>query len=142
MNILERQPQPMRTLDHHRHRPPRAIGRGGLRLRTAALLLLLSTPQVAHAAPATYRNPLVRNVADPFVLKHRGEYYLYRTEVRGELDVMTSRDLVHWRPGPAVWRPDSPQAENAHSIWAPEVYYENGRFYLYFAAGGPGGGQS
>lgn len=98
------------------------------------LLLLVASPTL----PATYHNPLVRDVADPFVLKHRGEYYLYRTEVRGALDVLTSRDLVHWRQGPVVWRPSSPAAANAHHIWAPEVYYENGRFFLYFSAGSRG----
>jgi GH43 family beta-xylosidase len=91
---------------------------------------------VSPALSTTYQNPLVRNVADPFVLKHRGEYYLYRTEVRGALDVLTSRDLMHWRQGPVVWRPTSPQAENGHHIWAPEVYYENGRFILLFSASG------
>lgn len=105
------------------------------------LIALLLAVRPALAAGPTYRNPLVRDVADPFVLKYRGEYYLYRTAVRGGLDVMTSRDLVHWRPGPMVWRPDSPSAENARNLWAPEVYAENGRFFLYFAAGGTDGEQ-
>jgi GH43 family beta-xylosidase len=134
-------PDDVREGDRLDHPPKRGSHRLAGCLRGPTLLLLLLAAPIASATPATYRNPLVRDVADPFVLKYRGEYYLYRTEVRGELDVMTSRDLVHWRPGPAVWRPNSPQAENAHNIWAPEVYYENGRFYLYFAASGPGGGQ-
>jgi GH43 family beta-xylosidase len=92
-------------------------------------------PKVAPPRPATYRNPILRNVADPFVLKHRGEYYLYRTNTGPGLDVFTSRDLVHWKAGPVVWRP-SP--ENRDDIWAPEVYYENGKFYLYFSAGRSG----
>jgi GH43 family beta-xylosidase len=100
-------------------------------------VFLLPALRVDAGAPprsSTYRNPRVRSVADPFVLKHRGEYYLYRTSIAGALDVMTSRDLVHWRPGPAVWRPETPQAPNAHRIWAPEVRYENGNFLLYFSA--------
>ena len=78
-------------------------------------------PTARHAAtrPATYRNPIVRNVADPFVLKHRGEYDLYRTTVGNGLDVMTSRGLVQWRPGPAVWRPASREAASAG--WQPAV---------------------
>jgi GH43 family beta-xylosidase len=91
-----------------------------------------------RSAPRTYENPLVRNVADPFVLKYRGEYYLYRTEVHRALDVLTSRDLVHWRQGPVIWKPLSPTAENASTLWAPEVYHENGKFYLYFSAGSGG----
>jgi GH43 family beta-xylosidase len=101
--------------------------------RIGACILLLSWADPGF--PAIYRNPLYRDVADPFVLKHRGEYYLYRTEVRGVLDVLTSRDLVHWRQGPVVWRPASADAPNGHHIWAPEAFYEDGRFYLYFSAG-------
>src|SRR4051812_22062611 len=88
----------------------------------AAGLLL---PQRLAAAGGTYRNPIARNVADPFVLKHRGEYYLYRTEINGALDVQTSRDLVHWQVGPVVWRPEQPGGPNSRLRWAPEVYTEN-----------------
>src|SRR5438093_24755 len=112
------------------------------RTALAALFLAVVASQGrAGSAPAVYQNPILADVADPFVLKHRGEYYLYRTEVRGGLDVFTSRDLVHWHPGPMVWRPDTPGGPNSQRLWAPEAYYENGRFYLYFAAGGPDGEQ-
>src|SRR5207248_5800622 len=85
------------------------------------------------AGAATYQNPLYRDVADPFILKFRGEYYLYRTAVSDHLDVLISRDLVHWKQGPEIWRPD--RRENHDNVWAPEVTYDNGRFLLYFAAG-------
>jgi glycosyl hydrolase family 43 len=111
-------------------------------LATAALLIACAVkPGTASAATAAYRNPILADVADPFVLKHRGQYYLYRTEVRGGLDVFTSRDLAHWKPGPMVWRPDTPGGPDSHWLWAPEVYYENGRFLLFFAAGPPDGEQ-
>lgn len=111
-------------------------------LLPAALFLIAGHAGSARPAPSptpprtepTYRNPLFADVADPFVLKHRGEYYLYRTTVNGKLDVLLSRDLVHWRQGPIVWEPEGPDAENARNQWAPEVYYENGRFLLLFSA--------
>lgn len=87
-----------------------------------------------------YRNPILRDVADPFVLQWKGVYYLYRTaNGRGELDVQTSRDLVHWTPGPIVWKPGSGDAARSRLVWAPEVFYENGVFRLYFSAAGPDG---
>ncbi len=96
-----------------------------------------AAPQTPQAKPralaATYRNPLLRDVADPFVLKHRGEYYLYRTSIAGGgLDVSTSRDLVHWTVGPTVWKADRPDMDN-NLVWAPECYYDNGVFYLVFS---------
>jgi hypothetical protein len=112
----------------------------------AALLLSLLSPLIPPAfardepgarktpaaATATYRNPLLGDVADPFVLKWRGEYYLYRTSTGKGLDVHTSRDLVHWKPGPTVWEPDVPDQQHPGLVWAPEVYYDNGTFYLLF----------
>jgi hypothetical protein len=93
------------------------------------------------SAPATvtYTNPLLGDVADPFVLKWRGEYYLYRTFAGKGLDVCTSRDLVHWKPGPTVWEPDVPDQQHQTLIWAPEVYYDNGTFYLLFCDDTPKG---
>lgn len=93
-------------------------------------------PVVASASRATtgfYRNPVALDVADPFVLKFRGEYYLYRTGY-DTLDVLLSRDLVNWRQGPIVWKPDTPAAKGARLAWAPEVIHENGVFRLYFNA--------
>ncbi len=104
------------------------------------VLAALCHPCSGDASPA-YQNPILRDVADPFVLKYRGEYFLYRTAVRDALDVWTSRDLVHWRPGPTVWRPDSSGGPTGTNLWAPEVYNENGRFVLLFAAGSPAGDQ-
>jgi GH43 family beta-xylosidase len=115
--------------------PPSAVrreGRAGDHVATRGTVRL--TRRTAPSASQSYQNPLLRNVADPFVLKHRGEYYLYRTAIQDGLDVLTSRDLVHWRQGPVVWKPLSPAAPNAHNLWAPEVDYENGKFYLYFSA--------
>lgn len=136
-------PAPLPIFGSPLRRTPRAARLTWVRLALPPLLLAAhagssppaSTPARSSAgAPAVYRNPLVADVADPFVLKHRGEYYLYRTTVNNRLDVLLSRDLVHWRQGPVVWQPEGPEAGNVRSQWAPEVYYENGKFLLLFSA--------
>jgi len=97
-----------------------------------ALAASLTTTAASFAvATATYTNPIERDVADPFVLKHRGEYYLVRTARKDELDVLISRDLVHWKQGPVIWKPASPDAPNARLIWAPELYYEKGTYHMW-----------
>lgn len=84
----------------------------------------------------TFRNPLHdRPFADPFVLKHNGRYYAYGTPASGGLPVLRSTDLVTWEPAGDVL--DAPAPGLAH--WAPEVAYDNGRFFLYYSTGGQEG---
>lgn len=88
---------------------------------------------------STYTNPLHDGyLADPFVLKHNGEYYAYGTAPLGDLavPVLHSRDLVNWRRlGSALTLGEG----IFEALWAPEVAYNNGTFYMYYSAGGPEG---
>jgi GH43 family beta-xylosidase len=72
--------------------------------------------------------------ADPFVLRHNGEYYAYGTAGgEGEgVQVLYSPDMVHWHPQPACLM-------DSQHIWAPEVTYRDGVFYMYYSAGGAEG---
>ncbi len=87
----------------------------------------------------TYANPIHDGyLGDPFVLKHNGEYYAYGTGPQGELAIpaLHSRDLVGWRPlGDALTLRD----DAFEALWAPEVAYDNGTFYMYYSAGGEEG---
>ncbi len=87
----------------------------------------------------TYTNPVHGSyLGDPFVLKHNGEYYAYGTVPLGELafPVLHSRDLANWRPlGKALTLQD----DAFEALWAPEVAYDNGTFYMYYSAGGEEG---
>jgi beta-xylosidase len=51
-----------------------------------------------QAPVKTYRNPLLpeREIADPFVLRVEGKYYLYPTTDSRGYEVFVSEDLVHW----------------------------------------------
>jgi len=87
----------------------------------------------------TYTNPVHDGyLGDPFVLKYNGEYYAYGTAPLGEVSVpvLHSRDLVNWRRlGTALALRD----EAFEALWAPEVAYANGTFYMYYSAGGEEG---
>jgi len=97
-------------------------------------------PTGAGAAPAggeaarTYTNPVIdANLADPAVLFHDGQYYLYATGdvASGQgYRVYTSPDLVRWTRGPVVFESGRP------GTWAPDVWRDpaSGRFYLYWTA--------
>jgi GH43 family beta-xylosidase len=87
----------------------------------------------------TYTNPVHDGyLGDPFVLKHNGEYYAYGTVPLGDVSVpvLHSRDLVDWRHlGTAL----ALRGDAFETLWAPEVAYDNGTFYMYYSAGGEEG---
>ena len=84
----------------------------------------------------TYLNPVHdRPSPDPFVLKHRGEYWCYTTGFWRDgraFGILYSRDLVHWRELSGAMEPF---ADGSTCYWAPEVTYENGRFLMYYSVG-------
>jgi GH43 family beta-xylosidase len=89
-----------------------------------------------HRQISDFQNPVYAvSFPDPFVLEHDGLYYAYATGDAGEGRVFAaavSEDLVAWRPlGGVMPRLD----RDSPHYWAPEVVYDNGRFYLYYSVG-------
>ncbi|MFL6262879.1 MAG: glycoside hydrolase family 43 protein [Thermoanaerobaculia bacterium] len=84
----------------------------------------------------TYTNPVYpHSFPDPFVLKHRGEYWGYCTGLWRDgraFGVIQSRDLVHWREMPGAMEP---LPGGYPCYWAPEVAFFEERFYLYYSVG-------
>jgi GH43 family beta-xylosidase len=88
----------------------------------------------------TYQNPLTSiPSADPFVLKHGGEYWAYVTGVWQDgrsFGILHSNDLVTWEALHGAIAPlEPPPGIDYTCYWAPEVNYENGLFYLYYSVG-------
>jgi xylan 1,4-beta-xylosidase len=96
-------------------------------------------PRTAASAPArTYTNPLLpdREIADPFVLRVNGQYYLYATTHARGYETFVSKDLVNWEPKGQVF------TDPRGGDWAPEVFHHrrgDGKFYLYYTDTMPGG---
>jgi GH43 family beta-xylosidase len=83
-----------------------------------------------------FQNPVYpRSFPDPYILKFRGEYFAYCTGHWSDgqvFGVLRSRNLVDWTEVGGAMRPlDS----DAPFYWAPEVTYDNGKFYLYYSVG-------
>ena len=102
-----------------------------------ALLVALAVTAVARTAAAqeAFANPVIDalGVADPHVLKYNGEYYLYASG--DPIRAFHSTDLVTWEEiDPVLSSSDAPDAWNQADVWAPEVVYRNGRFYMYYTA--------
>jgi GH43 family beta-xylosidase len=89
----------------------------------------------------TFRNPVIFGApgddhGDPFVIKYLDSFYLYHsgeTTGRRGIAVHRSSDLVHWEhQGYALEAAESGWAWS--DLWAPEVVYEQGTFYMYVSA--------
>lgn len=93
-----------------------------------------TSPAATAEVPATFTNPLLPSGADPWVIHRDGFYYYMHTtgknltvwRTRNLADLMTAEKKIVWTPaatGPA-----------SHEIWAPELHYLRGRWYIYFSA--------
>jgi GH43 family beta-xylosidase len=100
-----------------------------------ALLLALSLGH-APASAASFTNP-VKSVkgADPWITYHAGNYHLVTTSWSDVITIRRSPTLAGLATAPSVqvWQGDA--ASRCCNIWAPELHFLNGRWYLYYVAG-------
>lgn len=75
----------------------------------------------------------VREIADPFVMRFRGIYYLYVTG--NGLPCYTSRDLISWKYVGRTYGGDDGETDGGY---APETVYYHGKFYLCCSPNGTG----
>ncbi|WP_339180063.1 family 43 glycosylhydrolase [Oceanobacillus sp. FSL W7-1293] len=85
-----------------------------------------------------YPNPLVEQRADPYIYKHTDGFY-YFTGSYPEFDrivIKRSETIAGLKDAPetAVWEKHSTGIMSCH-IWAPEIHFIDGKWYIHFAAG-------
>lgn len=83
---------------------------------------------------ATFANPIMNGGADPWVIKHDG-YYYYTHTVGNAIQIWKSRSLTDMAGAESavVWQPPA-DGPNSKEIWAPELHWLNGKWYIYYAA--------
>ena len=81
-----------------------------------------------------YTNPILPSGADPWVVKHEGWYY-YCCGVLGGIGVSRSRDLHKINPPVRVWKAPEKGQWNSTCIWAPELHFWKGKWYIFYAGG-------
>jgi beta-xylosidase len=105
-------------------------------IRTVALGAVLALGACGGGEQATFTNPVYRgDFPDPFVLKVGDTYYAYATNGSGkQVQTLTSKDLVHWQPGPDALPKVGSWTFNGET-WAPEVLKRGDDSYvLYYTA--------
>ena len=85
----------------------------------------------------TVSTPLIEQRADPFIYKHTDGYYYFTASVPAydRIELRRAKAIAEL-PGAtpvAVWhKPD--QGPLSELIWAPEIHFNQGAWYVYFAA--------
>jgi GH43 family beta-xylosidase len=90
---------------------------------------------VTSILPTTFTNPLLVSGPDPWVTQKAGYYYYMHT---------TGRNLTLWKTAKmselgssvsrVIWTPPA-TGPNSHDIWAPEIHFLDGKWYVYYTAG-------
>lgn len=102
---------------------------GGFILFLLAWCAVLS----GSAAEEFFRNPVVRDGADPWVVRHDGMYYFTSTRPR-RVEIIKSKTLAGLSNGvvKVIWR--APQeGPNTVDIWAPEFHRVGKKWWVYFS---------
>jgi GH43 family beta-xylosidase len=87
--------------------------------------------------PTTFVNPVAPQGQDPWVVRYNGAYYLIESR-SGGIWVSKSDKLSQPRKNSVmVWAPPS-TGWNRENIWAPELHFIDGKWYVYYAAGPSG----
>lgn len=87
----------------------------------------LDVPDTLETAPSVH---------DPVLIRQKGRYYLFCTGMG--ISVWSSSDMKHWKAQQPVfdkapgWAAEAVPGFRNH-IWAPDISYFNGRFYLFYS---------
>jgi GH43 family beta-xylosidase len=83
----------------------------------------------------TFTNPLLGQGADPWVYKHTDGFYYFMATRGNRLDLWKSptiTGIAHTEPM-TIWQAPA-NGPNCKNIWAPEIHYIGGKWYIYYTA--------
>lgn len=104
-------------------------------MRPLALIAASLTCGVLAAQPAkTFVNPLLTGGPDPFVT-WRGGFYYYMSTTGNGLVIRRTKSLGGLAEAERreVWHAPA-SGPYSHDVWAPELHFLAGKWYIYFAA--------
>ncbi|TWT65209.1 glycoside hydrolase family 43 protein [Allorhodopirellula solitaria] len=82
----------------------------------------------------TFTNPLLPSGPDPWTIYHEGMFYYIRS-AGGGIVLMRTPDITQLRRAEkqVIWKAP-PGTDHSKEIWAPEIHYLRGKWYVYVAA--------
>jgi len=99
------------------------------------LMPVIGLLAVQALGSSPFANPIITTGADPWITRSGGFYYYMQTD--GGINIRKASELASSLGiGSAglvnVFTPPSPYNQN---VWAPELHYINGNWYIYYTAG-------
>jgi beta-xylosidase len=100
---------------------------------SSILFICLCAGALAQSS-GTFTNPLLPSGPDPWVTYKDG-YYYYTNSTQNNLTLWKTRSVVDLKNAikKVVWTPPA-TGPYSHDIWAPEIHFLDGKWYIYFAA--------
>ena len=98
------------------------------------IFLCLCAPASGQPGISWFTNPLLDSGPDPWV-EYKDGFYYYMNTTGVNLTVWKTRNLADLKSAEkkVVWTPPS-SGPYSHDIWAPEIHFLQGKWYIYFAA--------
>ena len=92
-------------------------------------------PPPPPPAANTFTNPLLTSGPDPWVIK-KDNFYYYTHTLGNRIAIWKTQKMTELKNAPSitVWTAPS-SGPNSRNVWAPELHYLNGKWYLYYTAG-------
>lgn len=105
-----------------------------MKIITFLLCAFFTTVPVSVQQTFTFHNPLLSSGADPWCIYKDG-YYYYMHTVGNRLDLWKTKNmaLLSKAEHKTIWTPPS-SGPYSKDIWAPEIHFLNGKWYVYFSA--------
>lgn len=87
----------------------------------------------------TFTNPIA-GIPDPWIVQYQGAYYVCKAQGNG-INVSMSNKLTVINSTKSIWVAPKDNGTskpwNTSHVWAPELHFIDGRWYVYYAAGRP-----
>jgi GH43 family beta-xylosidase len=101
---------------------------------TAVCFLLFANTAFSQKPPTTFTNPLLPAGADPWVTYHNG-YYYYTNSTGNNLTIWKTKNMAQLvqATSKVIWTPPV-GTDHSRELWAPELHFLQGKWYMYFAA--------
>ncbi|WP_460686448.1 glycoside hydrolase family 43 protein [Niabella aquatica] len=96
---------------------------------------VLYTPRPPEVTkPAKFQNPLLNSAPDPWVAQRGGFYYFLQTHGnRIEIRKTAAMNQLATAPSTVVFNAPASGA-NSRDVWAPEMFFLQGKWYIYYTA--------
>ncbi|WP_321290090.1 glycoside hydrolase family 43 protein [uncultured Sunxiuqinia sp.] len=115
-----------------------------MKVRIVVLIMIITVSAFANCSTTksevvsedsvktTFANP-VWDGADPWMTQ-QGDDYVYCYSVNNSILVSRSKYLTRKGELRRIWQAPA-NGWNSHSVWAPEIHFVDGHWYVYYAAG-------